>query len=128
LLGVLAFGTVGEKYLIGAEEQRRNLDIAEIICDLVDRTVPRNQPSRALMKHVADRPGHDHRYAIDSSKVRAEIGWRPLHTLDGGLESTVRWYIDHKDWWEDIFGSGRYDGGRLGLQAAQPKATGVRGS
>jgi dTDP-glucose 4,6-dehydratase len=123
LLGVLAFGTVGDKYLIGAEEQRRNLDIAEIICDLVDRAVPRNQPSRTLMKHVADRPGHDHRYAIDSSKVRAEIGWKPSCSLAEGLESTVRWYIDHKDWWEDIFRSGRYGGERLGLQA-----TGARGS
>ena len=123
LLGVLAFGTVGDKYLIGAEEQRRNLDIAEIICDLVDCTVPRNQPSRMLMKHVADRPGHDHRYAIDSAKVRAEIGWKPSCSLAEGLESTVRWYIDHKDWWEDIFRSGRYGGERLGLQA-----TGARGS
>lgn len=123
LLGVLAFGTVGNKYLIGAEEERRNLDLAAMICDLVDRAVPRNQPSRALMKHVADRPGHDQRYAIDSSKVRAEIGWRPSCTLAEGLESTVRWYIDHKDWWEDIFRSGRYDGGRLGLQATGTRAS-----
>lgn len=115
LLGVLAFGTLGGKYLIGAEEQRRNLDLAHMICDLVDRMVPRNQPSRSLITHVADRPGHDHRYAIDSSKVRAEVGWMPQRSLADGLESTVRWYIDHKDWWEDIFRSGRYHGERLGL-------------
>jgi dTDP-glucose 4,6-dehydratase len=129
LLGVLAFGSVGEKYLIGAGEQRRNLDLAEMICDLIDRVVPRNHTCRSLIAHVADRPGHDHRYAIDPAKVHAEIGWRPLHSLAAGLDSTVRWYIDHKDWWEDIFRSGRYDGGRLGLQAAQPKqATGAHGS
>ena len=116
LLGVLAFGTVGGKYLIGAGEQCRNLDLAEMICDLVDGAVPRNQPSRALLTHVADRPGHDHRYAIDPARIRAEIGWRPQRSLAEGLESTVRWYIDHKDWWEDIFRSGRYGGERLGLQ------------
>ncbi|WP_119299704.1 dTDP-glucose 4,6-dehydratase [Dongia deserti] len=115
LLGVLAFGTVGGKYLIGAEEQRRNLDLAEMICDLIDRMVPRNQPSRSLLTHVVDRPGHDHRYAIDPSKVRAEIGWRPQRSLADGLESTVQWYIDHKEWWESIFRSGRYGGERLGL-------------
>jgi dTDP-glucose 4,6-dehydratase len=119
LLGVLAFGTVGGKYLIGAEEQRRNLDLAEMICDLVDRLVPRNQASRSLITHVADRPGHDHRYAIDSAKVRAEIGWRPQYSLAQGLESTVRWYIDHADWWEEIFRSGRYGGERLGLDQRQ---------
>ena len=123
LLGVLAFGVTGGKYLIGAEEQRRNLELAEMICDLVDRAVPRNQPSRALMTHVTDRPGHDHRYAIDSSKVRAEIGWRPERSLAEGLESTVRWYIDHKDWWEDIFRSGRYGGERLGIDPRQQAAT-----
>ena len=115
LLGVLAFGSVGGKYLIGAEEPRRNIDLAEMVCDLIDRLVPRNQPSRSLIRYVADRPGHDHRYAIDPAKVRAEIGWRPQQSLAQGLESTVRWYIDHKDWWEDIFRSGRYGGERLGL-------------
>jgi dTDP-glucose 4,6-dehydratase len=123
LLGVLAFGAIGSKYLIGAEEQRRNLDLAEMICALVDRAVPRNQSSRSLITHVTDRPGHDHRYAIDSSKVRAEIGWRPQHSLADGLESTVRWYIDNKDWWEDIFRSGRYGGERLGLERGQQPAT-----
>ncbi|HEX6118614.1 MAG TPA: dTDP-glucose 4,6-dehydratase [Dongiaceae bacterium] len=123
LLGVLAFGTVGSKYLVGAGEQRRNLDLAEMICDLVDRCVPRNTPSRSLITHVADRPGHDHRYAIDASKVRAEIGWRPLRSLAEGLESTVRWYVDHAEWWEDIFRSGRYGGERLGLEARQPAGT-----
>jgi len=127
LLGVLAFGRVGGKYLIGAGEQCRNLDLAEMICDLVDCAVPRNQPSRALLTHVADRPGHDHRYAIDPSRIRAEIGWRPQRSLAEGLESTVRWYIDHKDWWEGIFRSGRYGGERLGLDPRHPRrqVTGV---
>ena len=115
LLSVQAFGSVGGKYLIGAEEPRRNIDLAEMVCDLIDRMVPRNQPSRSLIRYVADRPGHDQRYAIDPAKVRTEIGWRPQRSLAQGLESTVQWYIDHKDWWEDIFRSGRYGGERLGL-------------
>ena len=81
LLGVLARGQVGGKYLIGAEEPRRNLEIAELVCDLVDRVVPRNASSRSLIAHVADRPGHDRRYAIDSAHARAEIGWRPTRSL-----------------------------------------------
>jgi len=115
LLGVLARGQPGGKYLIGAGEQRRNLELAELICDLVDRAVPRNLGSRALITHVEDRPGHDQRYAIDSTHVRAEIGWRPAWSLQEGLEATVRWYIERKDWWEEIFRSGRYGGERLGL-------------
>ena len=122
LLGVLARGAVGGKYLIGAGEQRRNLELAELVCDLVDRAVPRNAGSRSLIAHVEDRPGHDRRYAIDAAHVRAEIGWRPARTLQEGLEATVRWYIDHRDWWEEIFRSGRYGGERLGLatQGAHP--------
>lgn len=124
LLGVLARGQVGGKYLIGAEEPRRNLEIAELVCDLVDRVVPRNASSRSLIAHVADRPGHDRRYAIDSAHARAEIGWRPTRSLQAGLEATVRWYVERKDWWEEIFRSGRYDGERLGL-AAQNKELGT---
>jgi len=121
LLGVVALGAIGEKYLIGATEPRRNLDLAEMICDLVDRAVPRNLSSRSLITHVADRPGHDHRYAIDATRVTAEIGWRPLRQLQGGLEETVRWYLEHRDWWEEILGSGRYGGERLGLLKSPPK-------
>jgi dTDP-glucose 4,6-dehydratase len=115
LLGVLAFGASGGKYLIGASEQHRNLELAEMICDLVDRAVPRNVSSRSLLTHVEDRPGHDQRYAIDPSRVSAEIGWRPLRSLQAGLAETVDWYLAHADWWEEIFRSGRYGGERLGL-------------
>jgi dTDP-glucose 4,6-dehydratase len=126
LLGVLARGRIGGKYLIGAGEQRRNLEMAELICDLVDRVVPRNANSRALIAHVADRPGHDRRYAIDATQVRDEIGWRPARTLQDGLEATVRWYVARKDWWEDIFRSGRYGGERLGLSTDKEAAQGAR--
>ncbi len=125
LLGVLAFGTIGEKYLIGASEQHRNLDLAEMICDLVDRAVPRNASSRSLITHVADRPGHDHRYAIDATRVTAEIGWRPLRSLQTGLDETVRWYLERKDWWEEIFSSGRYQGERLGLSKTGQERAGA---
>lgn len=125
LLGVLAFGQIGDTYLIGASEQRRNLDLAEMICDLVDRAVPRNQSCRSLITHVQDRPGHDQRYAIDASRLTSEIGWRPLRSLRTGLEETVRWYFDHKDWWEAIFQSGRYGGERLGLTRQRPELSGA---
>jgi dTDP-glucose 4,6-dehydratase len=125
LLGVVALGAVGAKYLIGASEQHRNLDLAEMICDLVDHAVPRNLSSRSLITHVEDRPGHDHRYAIDPARVAAEIGWRPLRSLQEGLQETVDWYIARKDWWEEIFRSGRYQGERLGLTKANQEPAGA---
>jgi dTDP-glucose 4,6-dehydratase len=107
-------GRPGETYAIGGNEERANIDVVERICDLVDRLVPAAKPRRELIAFVADRPGHDLRYAIDAGKIRRELGWRPAETFASGLEKTVRWYLDNRDWWAPIR-ENTYAGERLGL-------------
>jgi dTDP-glucose 4,6-dehydratase len=114
LLLVLAKGRVGEKYNIGGHNERTNLEIVDRICDAVDALGIRGAAARALKTFVADRPGHDRRYAIDASKIRRELGWTPRHTFETGLNDTVRWYIEHRHWCEQVQ-AGRYDRQRLGL-------------
>jgi len=118
LLLVLERGRVGETYLIGGGGERRNIEVVEAIADLVDEMAARRQPSavsrRGLITFVTDRPGHDLRYAIDSSKLRGELGWRPRWTFQEGLRATVRWYLENRNWWERVQ-SGAYRGERLGL-------------
>jgi dTDP-glucose 4,6-dehydratase len=114
LLLVLAKGRVGEKYNVGGGNERTNLEIVDLICDTVDELRPGAASRRALKTYVADRPGHDRRYAIDASKIRRELGWAPQHTFESGLRDTVQWYLDHREWCEQIQ-AGRYDRQRLGL-------------
>jgi dTDP-glucose 4,6-dehydratase len=114
LLLVLAKGRVGEKYNIGGGNERTNLEIVDLICDAVDELRPAAASRRALKTFVADRPGHDRRYAIDATKIRRELGWAPKHTFESGLRATVQWYLDHRDWCEQVQ-AGRYDRQRLGL-------------
>jgi dTDP-glucose 4,6-dehydratase len=115
LLRVLEKGSVGETYTIGANAQRRNLDVVQQICDHLDRELGASPqgPRRQLIRFVADRPGHDLRYAIDSSKIQAGLGWRPTRTFEQGLLETVRWYLDNEPWWRAILDT-RYAGDRLG--------------
>jgi len=114
LLLVLRRGRVGEKYNIGGGNERTNLEIVDRICDALDDARPGAASRRALKTFVADRPGHDRRYAIDASKIRRELGWTPRHTFETGLRETVQWYLDHRDWCEAVQ-AGRYDRTRLGL-------------
>jgi dTDP-glucose 4,6-dehydratase len=104
LLCVIEKGRVGENYNIGGMEERRNIDVVNMVCDLVDEIAPElARPSRrGLITHVADRPGHDLRYAMDCAKIRAELGWRPRETLESGLRKTIRWYLDNRPWWQAI--------------------------
>ncbi|WP_243612837.1 dTDP-glucose 4,6-dehydratase [Shimia aestuarii] len=100
LLHVVEKGRVGESYNIGGENERSNLDLVKSICTILDRLRPRADGSYGdLITFVADRPGHDARYAIDPRRMRSELGWRPLVTLDEGLERTVQWYLDNEAWW-----------------------------
>ncbi len=115
LLTVVERGRIGESYNIGGGAERRNLEVVEAICDLVDELAPerRGGSRRDLISFVSDRPGHDLRYAMDSSKIERELGWRPRRDFETGLRETVSWFLDNRQWWGDIR-SGAYRGERLG--------------
>jgi len=114
LVEVATKGKPGETYNIGGNNEMTNLDVVKKICALVDEIQPHaDGPREKLIKFVADRPGHDQRYAIDASKIKRELGWEPRETFDTGLAKTVRWYLENRTWWERIR-SGGYRGERLG--------------
>jgi dTDP-glucose 4,6-dehydratase len=113
LVRVLEQGQVGRSYNIGGATELRNLDVVHAICELLDARVPLGRPRREQVVFVADRPGHDHRYAMDIRRIGAELGWRPSETFATGLAATVAWYLANRPWWERIR-SGAYRGERLG--------------
>jgi dTDP-glucose 4,6-dehydratase len=125
---ILERGRLGEKYNVGGRNERTNLDVVHRICDILDTLEPRGRPRRELVRFVADRPGHDQRYAIDATKLETELGWRARESFDTGIEKTVRWYLDNETWWRPLR-DGVYSGERLGLvggahaEAARTKAT-----
>jgi len=114
ILRVLEKGRLGERYNIGGNNEWTNLRIVDRMCDILDELKPGPESHRTLKTFVADRPGHDRRYAIDATKIRRELGWAPRHTFETGLRETIRWYLDHRDWCEQVQ-AGRYDRERLGL-------------
>lgn len=109
-------GRPGETYAIGGHNERRNIDVVRAICALVDELAPNTTlgPRQNLIRYVADRPGHDLRYAIDASKIERDLGWRPVETFETGLRKTVEWYLTNRPWWERVR-SGVYRGERLGI-------------
>ncbi|SUS06004.1 dTDP-glucose 4,6-dehydratase [uncultured Defluviicoccus sp.] len=109
-------GVLGETYNVGGRNERKNLAVVQTICDLVDEYAPAKRPRRELIKFVTDRPGHDHRYAIDASKLESELGWKARDDFESGLRKTVKWYLDNSAWWGPLR-STVYSGQRLGLQA-----------
>jgi len=110
---IAARGRIGETYNVGGRNERRNIDVVRRICALLDDMVPGDAPRESLIRFVADRPGHDERYAIDATKLETELGWRAQETFDTGIAKTVRWYLDNAWWWQPL--RERYDGQRLGL-------------
>ncbi|MBW3558839.1 MAG: dTDP-glucose 4,6-dehydratase [Proteobacteria bacterium] len=118
-------GRPGEKYNVGGRNERTNLQVVQGVCDLLDALEPRAGSRRDLITFVADRPGHDRRYAIDATKLETELGWRAQETFESGLRKTVQWYLDRRDWWEPL--RSRYAGERLGLSrvpaGAEPGST-----
>ncbi len=102
LLTVLDRGTLGRSYNIGGENEVRNTDLVRMICALLDEMHATGSPHDRLITFVTDRPGHDARYAIDPSRIRDELGWRPSVTLEQGLRRTVRWYLDNAAWWQPL--------------------------
>jgi dTDP-glucose 4,6-dehydratase len=114
LIALVEGGRPGERYNFGGGNERTNLAVVEQICDLLDCLVPARQSRRSLISFVADRPGHDLRYAIDATKARNELAWRPQETFESGLERTVRWYLENRAWWAPLR-QRVYRGERLGL-------------
>lgn len=115
LVMILTNGRIGEKYNVGARSERSNLDVVKALCDALDRHRPRaGRSHHDNITFVADRPGHDRRYAVDPGKVEEEFGWRPTHDFETALDSTVRWYLDNEAWWRPLR-EGRYGGARLGV-------------
>jgi dTDP-glucose 4,6-dehydratase len=102
LLLVVQKGTVGRSYNIGGENERRNIDLVRTICALLDEMAPKATPYAEQITFVTDRPGHDARYAIDPTRIREELGWRPSVTVEEGLRRTVRWYLDNEAWWRPL--------------------------
>ena len=114
LMLVAREGKVGKSYNVGGRNEKKNIDVVETICGILDDIRPRRAGSyRELITFVQDRPGHDLRYAIDCSKIERELGWRPVETFETGLRKTVQWYLDNPVWWQSIR-SGKYRGERLG--------------
>ncbi|SPU55098.1 dTDP-glucose 4,6-dehydratase 2 [Brevundimonas vesicularis] len=96
-------GAPGETYNIGGNAERRNIEVVRAICATLDRLRPKTQGLYSdQITHVNDRPGHDHRYAIDASKIRRNLNWMPSVTFDEGIERTVTWYLENESWWRDI--------------------------
>ena len=96
---VLQYGKPGETYNIGGHNEWSNINLVQLICDIIDESSPQvGGNSRQLINHVADRPGHDRRYAIDATKIQRELGWIPAHKFEQGIRETIRWYLDHQEW------------------------------
>ncbi|RTF95782.1 dTDP-glucose 4,6-dehydratase [Serratia marcescens] len=118
LYQVVTEGVVGETYNIGGHNERKNIEVVQTICDLLEELAP-NKPQgvtnyRDLITYVKDRPGHDMRYAIDAGKIDRELGWRPQETFESGIRKTVAWYLANETWWRRVQ-DGSYAGERLGL-------------
>ncbi|APS32341.1 dTDP-glucose 4,6-dehydratase [Pectobacterium brasiliense] len=118
LYKVVTEGEIGETYNIGGHNERKNIEVVQTICALLEELAP-NKPAgvehyRDLITYVKDRPGHDMRYAIDAGKIERELGWRPEETFETGMRKTVSWYLNNEKWWRSVQ-DGSYAGERLGL-------------
>ena len=118
LIEVATRGDVGETYNIGGHNEKRNIEVVDTLCQLLDELAAEERPAglasyRELVTFVKDRPGHDRRYAIDASKIQRELGWTPQETFESGIRKTVEWYLLNRQWWQNVL-SGNYQLGRLG--------------
>lgn len=107
-------GLPGEKYNVGGRNEKRNIDVVNCICSILDELRPQPKPYSSLISYVADRPGHDARYAIDAAKLETELGWKAEENFATGIRKTVKWYLDNQWWWEPLR-QGVYGGARLGI-------------
>ncbi len=107
-------GHLGETYNVGGRNERKNIDVVRRICAIMDELRPQSAPHDRLITFVTDRPGHDHRYAIDATKLEAELGWKARENFDTGIRKTVEWYLENESWWRPLRGE-VYSGERLGV-------------
>jgi len=114
IFSVLLKGRVGETYCIGGASEKTNMEVIDTLCKILDRKFPERAPHNQLKTFVKDRPGHDHRYAINFSKINNELGWNPSFSFEEGMEQTVQWYLNHQEWCENVT-SGKYQRERLGI-------------
>jgi len=115
LQAVFEQGEPGETYNVGGNAERKNIEVVTAICSILDRLRPKAEGRYAdQITYVTDRPGHDHRYAIDASKIRSDLNWTPSVTFEEGIERTVTWYLENQSWWQDILDA-RYSTQRLGV-------------
>lgn len=121
MLKVISCGELGKTYNIGGNEERTTLQVVKTICSIMDHLQPRSCGTQysKLIEFVKDRPGHDQRYAIDSSRIQNDLDWKPTVSFEDGVEKTVRWYLQNKDWWTHIQ-DGTYRQERLGLSESTP--------
>ena len=117
---VLEQGETGETYNIGGHNEKTNLEVVKTICGLLDKLVPESpyKPHASLIRFVTDRPGHDLRYAIDADKIERELGWAPQETFESGIEKTIKWYLDNREWCRHVQ-DGSYQRERLGVMEAK---------
>ena len=111
-------GRLGERYNVGGRNEQRNIDVVRRICSIMDEMRPRAEPHDRLIRHVADRPGHDARYAIDATKLETELGWKANENFESGIEKTVGWYLINEWWWRPLRET-IYAGERLGTLETQ---------
>lgn len=120
LYKVVTEGVVGETYNIGGHNEKKNLEVVQTICSILDSLVPKELKYEDQITFVTDRPGHDRRYAIDSSKMQRELGWTPLETFETGLKKTVEWYLSNQEWCQHVQ-DGSYQRERLGVEPSISK-------
>ena len=113
LYKVVTQGKVGETYNIGGHNEKQNIEVVQLLCEILQQLKPQTKLYKDLITFVKDRPGHDRRYAIDASKIERELGWKPQETFESGMKKTVQWYLDNKEWWQRVL-SGKYQLIRLG--------------
>ncbi len=111
---VVTKGRTGETYNVGGNNEKRNIEVVQTICSILDELLPQTFRYDELIEFVQDRPGHDRRYAVDSSKIKNELGWMPYETFESGIRKTVIWYLENRQWWERVL-NGSYRRERLGL-------------